>query len=153
MSIMPNFIKSFWYIKEDTSDFISIIKESGGVLKIHMLQNSQENTCVGPATLLKKRLWHRCFPVNFEKFLRALFLQKTSGWLLLKNSYISWVIKRSWFKQKSPGLKPDWLQEIKSFLMKNSKNLFKIKCWHNLCNKLCHKLEAETQDSIFLSSL
>ena len=23
-----------------------------------------------PATLLKKRLWHRCFPVNFLKFLR-----------------------------------------------------------------------------------
>ena len=29
-----------------------------------------------PATLLKKWLWHRCFPVNFAKFLR---LQKTSG--------------------------------------------------------------------------
>ena len=27
-----------------------------------------------PATLFKKRLWHRCFPVNFEKFLRAPFL-------------------------------------------------------------------------------
>ena len=27
-----------------------------------------------PATLLKKRLWHRCFPVNFEKFLRTPFL-------------------------------------------------------------------------------
>ena len=26
-----------------------------------------------PATLLKKRLWHRCFPVNFAKFLRNLF--------------------------------------------------------------------------------
>ena len=26
-----------------------------------------------PATLLKKRLWHRCFPVNFTKFLRNLF--------------------------------------------------------------------------------
>ena len=24
-----------------------------------------------PATLLKKRLWHRCFPVNFAKFLRT----------------------------------------------------------------------------------
>ena len=24
-----------------------------------------------PATLLKKRLWHRCFPVNFVKFLRT----------------------------------------------------------------------------------
>ena len=22
-------------------------------------------------TLLKKRLWYRCFPVNFEKFLRT----------------------------------------------------------------------------------
>ena len=32
-----------------------------------------------PATLLKKRLWHRCFPVNFERFLRTTFLQNTSG--------------------------------------------------------------------------
>ena len=35
------------------------------------------------ATLLKKRFWHRCFPVNFAKFLRTLFLQNTSRWLLL----------------------------------------------------------------------
>ena len=34
---------------------------------------------LGPATLLKKRLWHRCFPVNFAKFLRTPFLQNTSG--------------------------------------------------------------------------
>ena len=25
------------------------------------------------ATLLKKRLWHRCFPVNFVKFLGTTF--------------------------------------------------------------------------------
>ena len=31
----------------------------------------------------KKRLWHRCFPANFVKFLRTLFLQNTSGRLLL----------------------------------------------------------------------
>ena len=24
-----------------------------------------------PATLLRKRLWHRCFPVNFTKFIRT----------------------------------------------------------------------------------
>ena len=24
-----------------------------------------------PATLLKRRLWHGCFPVNFAKFLRT----------------------------------------------------------------------------------
>ena len=31
------------------------------------------------ATLLKKRLWHSWFPVNFEKFLRTFFLQNTYG--------------------------------------------------------------------------
>ena len=31
---------------------------------------------LSPATLLKKRLWHRCFPVNFAKFLRSPFLIK-----------------------------------------------------------------------------
>ena len=60
---------------------------------LEISQNSQENTCprvssvsflVRPATLLKKRLWHRCFPVNFVKFLRTPFLQNTSGRLLLK---------------------------------------------------------------------
>ena len=43
----------------------------------------QESTCAKvtfliklqarPATLLKKRPWHRCFPVNFAKFLRTRF--------------------------------------------------------------------------------
>ena len=33
-------------------------------------KNSQKNTYARPATLLKKILWHRCFPVNFEKFLK-----------------------------------------------------------------------------------
>ena len=37
-----------------------------------------------PATLLKKRLWHRCFPVNFVKFLRTPFLQNNSGRLLVE---------------------------------------------------------------------
>ena len=30
-----------------------------------------------PATLLKKRLWHRCLPVNFTKFLWTPFFYKT----------------------------------------------------------------------------
>ena len=38
---------------------------------------------VRPATLLKKRLWHRCFPVNFAKFLRTPFLIEHLWWLLL----------------------------------------------------------------------
>ena len=33
---------------------------------------------------IRKRLWHRCFPVNFAKLLRIHFLQNTSEQLLLK---------------------------------------------------------------------
>ena len=36
-----------------------------------------------PATFLQKRLWHRCFPVNFENFLRAPLLTEHFWWLLL----------------------------------------------------------------------
>ena len=36
-----------------------------------------------PATLLKKRLWHRCFPMNFVRFLRKPFLTEHLQWLLL----------------------------------------------------------------------
>ena len=30
---------------------------------------------LGPATVLKKRLWHKCFPENFAIFIRTAFLQ------------------------------------------------------------------------------
>ena len=33
---------------------------------------------------LKKGLWHRCFPVNFAKFLRTPILKNICKWLLLK---------------------------------------------------------------------
>ena len=44
-----------------------------------------------PATLLKKKFWHRCFPVNFAKSLRTPFLQNSSGRLLLykKRSFMT----------------------------------------------------------------
>ena len=65
-----------------------------GFLKI--LQNSQENTYVRVSFLiklqasgLKKRLWHRCFSVNFVKFLKILYLQNTSRWLLLWLNIVS----------------------------------------------------------------
>ena len=41
------------------------------------------NVAGRPAILLKKRLWHRCFHVNFAKFLRAPFYTKHLRWLLL----------------------------------------------------------------------
>ena len=80
---------------------------------LEISQNSQENTCARdsfliklqatrvsfliklqacnfikkrlcrPATLLKKGLCHRCFPVNFEKFLKTPFFTEHLQWLLL----------------------------------------------------------------------
>ena len=38
---------------------------------------------VRSATFLKKRLWHRCFPVNFVKILRTQFFTEHLQWLLL----------------------------------------------------------------------
>ena len=37
------------------------------------------------AALLKKRLWRKCFPMNFAKFLKTPLLQNTSGRLLLQD--------------------------------------------------------------------
>ena len=51
-----------------------------------------------PATLLKKRLWHRCFPKNIAKFLRIskTFLQNTPGRLLLAlESFVRFVSTKS----------------------------------------------------------
>ena len=51
----------------------------------HLCHSLFLNKVVGlrPATLLKRRLWHRCFPVNFVKFLRTSFLTEHLRWLLL----------------------------------------------------------------------
>ena len=61
------------------------------------------------ATLLKKRFWHRCFPMNFAKFPRTLFLTEHLWWLLLfychyqnhildpgKNLWGRFFCKKSW---------------------------------------------------------
>ena len=56
-----------------------------GVLCKKVINKEVLNKVAGlrPAILLKKRLWDRCFPVNFAKFLRAPFLQNISERLLL----------------------------------------------------------------------
>ena len=78
-------------------------------------QNSQENTRVRvffflrPATLIKKRLWHRCFPRNFAKFLRTAFPTEHLRWVILfltmPKKYCIWMNSnftgnQSWNKSK-----------------------------------------------------
>ena len=86
---------------------------------LEISQNSQENTCsrvsfLRPATLLKKWLWYRCFPVNFEKFLRTSFLQNTSGRLLLlvllifnEDQRSLWVLSKRSGVSNRKALKPE----------------------------------------------
>ena len=55
---------------------------------VEVSQNSQEKPVLEslfnrPATSLKKRLWHRCFRVNFAKFNKKPFLTEHLWWLLL----------------------------------------------------------------------
>ena len=54
-------------------------------VKKGILKNPQENTCVGVSfltTSLKERPWHRCFPMNFAKFLKTPFFIEHLKWLL-----------------------------------------------------------------------
>ena len=51
----------------------------------HQCQSLFFNKVAGlrPAISLKNRLWHRCFPVNFAKFLRTPFLTENFRQLIL----------------------------------------------------------------------
>ena len=68
-----------------------------GVLRKNLYESTSFNKIAG---LLQKGLWHRCFPVSLAKFLRAPFLQNTSGWLLL-----SWIKPYPGFKITSTNRK------------------------------------------------
>ena len=57
-----------------------VLSEFAKFTRKHLCQSLFLNKVAGlrPAILLKKSLWHKCFPVNFAKFLRTTFLQNTS---------------------------------------------------------------------------
>ena len=54
----------------DFTNYIHV-RSSLPVVLLEILQNLQQNTCIG---ISFKGLRHRCFPVNFAKFWRKLFL-------------------------------------------------------------------------------
>ena len=52
------------------------------------IRNIQRKTPVPEPLFLKKRLWQRCFPLNFVKSLRTPCLNNTSGRLLLYSTKV-----------------------------------------------------------------
>ena len=61
----------------------------------HQCQSLLFNKVAGPShvTLLKERLWRRCFPVNFLKFLRTPSVTEHVRWLLLKTPVIQLIFR------------------------------------------------------------
>ena len=72
----------------------SVLRNFAKFTRKHMYQSLFFNKIEGlrPATLLKKRLVHRCFPVNFAKFLTAPSLATEHLWTTVSETWIS-----SWF--------------------------------------------------------
>ena len=50
---------------------------------------------LGPATILNRRLWHRCFPVNFAKLLWTPLVTEHLWWLLLSST--TWNVSNNVF--------------------------------------------------------
>ena len=75
---------SFWYIESwiPVQNVWEAVPRKCSLKNVLLkyLQNLQEKTCVGVsffnATLLKKRLQHRCFPLKFCKIFKNVFLKK-----------------------------------------------------------------------------
>ena len=71
------------YTEAATRDVLkkSLLKNFAKFTGKHLCQNPFLNkfAVLRPATLLKKRLWHSCFPVHFAKFLRTPIWQDSSG--------------------------------------------------------------------------
>ena len=70
----------------------------------HLCQSLFFNKLAGlrPSALLKKRLWHKCFPVKLAKFLRTPFFTEHLRWLLLwfilvTSIVVTCVTWASWF--------------------------------------------------------
>ena len=90
-----------------------------------------------PATLSKKKLWHRCFPVNFIKFLRTLLLTEHLCWLLL---YVPiWARSVSYLK-RGVLVKFEHVSEAVVHKFSSKKFFLKISekhlCWRHFLIKL-----------------
>ena len=80
------------------------------------------------SNFIKNRLWHRCFPVNFVKFIRAPFLQNTSGRLLLAN--ITFINYRHW--RFDEILCKSFLFNFTAMLPSNTSKIIKTESWFTI---------------------
>ena len=121
--------------------------------KKEISQNSQESTCVRisflinlqardlkPTTLLRKRVWHRCYPVNFAKFLRTSFLTEHLCWMIIIR-----VIQNVYFKSEVQTLGENFLKFVCHLFSKLTLHqLFSLPCIYTIVQVV---IENESQRS------
>ena len=104
-----------------------------------------------PTTVIKKRLWHRCFPVIFLKYLRTRFLKYTVRRMLLSKLSILLQQETLAISVDGSGIQGTKLQIlsqtsnyqhctknevfIKDFLCKSDQISGKLLIWSNLLKK------------------
>ena len=110
----------FLWILLPVSSYTEAIAQRCSAKKVFLeiLQNSQENTSARVSFLIKlqasacnfikKRLWHRCFPVNYAKFLTAPLLTEHLRWLLLTH-------QTQWKKERGKILTGTWKTSIAGY--------------------------------------
>ena len=85
-----------------------------------VLSRRKQETCN-----IKKRLWHKCFPVNFVKFLRTPFLTEHLRWLLLQ-----------FFSFFSESLHPP----TRSNIFKKNSKAFGLRNSSYLCSRIFNRI-------------
>ena len=91
---------------------------------LEISQNSQENICARVSFLRKfliKKVWHRCFPANFAKFLRTPFSTEHLLRLLLSGQSTT---KCNFACHKSYRSYPNVAQQILNLLHPEKENIF-----------------------------
>ena len=72
-----------WWRLLVKNSIISQFPETSSVLTFWLISCFKKIASLRPVTLLKKGLWHSCFPVDFAKLLRTPFFTEQLQWLLL----------------------------------------------------------------------
>ena len=126
-------VKTFWPVLQTLGHkYTSIFRSHHQrcYIKIGVLKNFAKFTgkhCARVSFLIKscspqacnfieKRLWHMCFPVNFEKFLRTPFLQNTSGRMLLYFVFRFFLVSLLYFEKDSCS----YITDLKDFFFRLS---------------------------------
>ena len=114
-----------------------VLKNFAKFTGIHLCQSLFFNKVADlrPTSLLKKRLWHRCFPKNFAKSLRKLFSRTFLATASEKNTvfacFKTYVNYLSW-----SGLYPnDIISYIAQTQHFRESQIPKDQNWDSLCDK------------------